>query len=140
MSGIEAAFFGSLSRDAELKTSKAGKRYLRLNVRVGDGEDVQWLGVMAFDEKAIEAAEKLTKSARVYIEGRISIDEWTGQDGAKRSGLSCLSWHCRLAQIGRSKPKPERKQEGGDNSSAPRSVSSGAPFDDEVPFAPEWRA
>ena len=128
MSGIEAAFFGSLSRDAELKTSKAGKRYLRLNVRVGDGEDVQWLGVMAFDEKAIEAAEKLTKSARVYIEGRISIDEWTGQDGAKRSGLSCLSWHCRLSQIGRNKPKHKN------DTDRPSELQSGAELNDEILF------
>ena len=61
MSGIEVGFFGSFGRDAERKTSKAGKRYLRLNVRVGDGEDVQWVGVMAFDEQAIEAADKLSR-------------------------------------------------------------------------------
>ncbi len=132
MSGIEVAFFGSLGRDAERKTSKAGKRYLRLNVRVGDGEDVQWVGVMAFDEKAIEAADKLSKGARVYIEGRLSIDEWTGQDGAKRHGLSVLSWHCRLAQIGRSK---SRRESGQANEPRPRAAATGgAAFNDEIPF------
>jgi hypothetical protein len=38
MSNIECAFFGVLGRDGEAKTSKAGKPYLRLNMRVGDGE------------------------------------------------------------------------------------------------------
>jgi hypothetical protein len=57
MSNIECAFFGVLGRDGEAKTSKAGKPYLRLNMRVGDGESAVWVGVMAFDTKAIEAAD-----------------------------------------------------------------------------------
>ena len=35
MSGIETAFFGVLGRDADLKTSKAGRQYLKFSVRVG---------------------------------------------------------------------------------------------------------
>ena len=35
---IECAFFGSLGKNAEPKTSASGKRYLRLSVRVGDGD------------------------------------------------------------------------------------------------------
>jgi len=140
MSGIEAAFFGALGRDAERKVSGAGKPYLRANIRVGDGEGAQWVGVLAFDEQAIAAAEKFVKGARVYVEGRLTLDKWKGQDGAERVGFSCMSWHCRLAQIGRNKPQPERKQEAADNRSAPRSASSGAGFNDDIPFAPEWRA
>jgi len=105
MSGIEAAFFGALGRDAERKTSQAGRSYLRLNARVGDGDSVQWVSVMAFDEHALEAAEKFTKGARVYVEGRLSISEWIASDGAKRHGLSVMSWHCRLSQIGRNKSR-----------------------------------
>ena len=46
MSGIETAFFGALAADAEQKVSKAGKSYLRLRVRVGDGDGTQWVSVM----------------------------------------------------------------------------------------------
>jgi hypothetical protein len=35
---IEAALFGTLGRDAERKTSKNGKPYLRLNVACGEGD------------------------------------------------------------------------------------------------------
>jgi single-stranded DNA-binding protein len=104
---IESAMFGTLSRDAEVKTSKAGKQYMRLNLRVGDGDGAQFVNAMIFDTAAIETADKLTKGARVYLEGKLSIDEWTAQDGAKRHGLSLMSWHCRLAQIGRNKTKRE---------------------------------
>lgn len=105
---IECAFFGTLGRDAELKTSKSGKQYLRLNVRVGDGDGAQWVGVMVFGADAVELAPKLLKGSRVYIEGSIKLDQWTGQDGSKRHGLSVMSWHCHLAAIGRNKPRRQR--------------------------------
>jgi single-stranded DNA-binding protein len=109
VSGIEVAFFGALARDAEAKTSSKGKSYVRLNVRVGDA-DAQWVNVLCFDQQAVDQVDKLVKGAKVYIEGGgLKIDEWTGQDGAKRHGLTCMSWHARLSEIVRNKPKRERK-------------------------------
>jgi single-stranded DNA-binding protein len=124
MSGIEAAFFGALGRDAESKTSKNGKPYLRLNIRVGDGDVAQWVNATVFDASAIAAADRLLKGARVYCEGRITLDEWTAQDGTPRHGLSIMSWHCRLSQIGRNKPVRD-----------PASASSTAnDLNDEIPL------
>jgi single-stranded DNA-binding protein len=122
MSSIEVALFGTLGRDAERKISKTGKSYLRLNVACGE----QWVSVMAFDERAIAVADKLVKGARVYCEGRLSLHEWTASDGTTRSGLSVMSWHCRLAQIGRAKVKAEKPKP------APQTAAAGAPFDDPI--------
>jgi len=47
----------------------------------------------------------MVAGARVYVEGILKLDEWTAQDGTKRHGLSVMSWHCRLSQIGRNKPR-----------------------------------
>jgi single-strand DNA-binding protein len=130
MSAIEAAFFGALGGDAESKTSKAGKPYLRLNVRVGaDRDTAQWVSVTAFDARAIEQADKFLKGSRVYVEGKLRCDEWTNAEGVKRHGLSVLSWHCRLAEIGRNKPKRPRDKE----QAAPRSVND-PPFNDGIGF------
>jgi single-stranded DNA-binding protein len=120
MSGIEVAFFGVLGRaGGEVKTSKNNKQYVRLNLRVGDA-DAQWITVTVFDELAIQQADKLVKGARLYIEGGgLKIDEWSGQDGVKRHGLSCMSWHCRLAEIGRNKPARPRKADDKKSSAAP---------------------
>jgi single-stranded DNA-binding protein len=131
---IEAAFFGTLSRDAERKTSKTGKPYLRVNVRVGDSETTQWVNVMAFDEKAIEAADRFVKGARCYIEGKLSLDEWAGQDGAKRHGLSVMSWHCRLAQIGRNRPKKNGETTKSQTSKQSADNTVVSDLNDEIPF------
>jgi single-stranded DNA-binding protein len=107
---IEAGFLGTLGRDAEQKTAKSGKPYLRFSCRVGDGDGAQWISVMAFDEKATEQASQFTKGSRCYVEGALKLEQWTGQDGATRHGLSCMSWHCRLAEIGRNRPKRQRSR------------------------------
>jgi single-stranded DNA-binding protein len=128
MSGIEAAFFGALSRDAAVRTSKAGKPYLRLNLRVGADDAAQWVNATVFDSTAIEAVDKLVKGTRVYVEGRLTLDEWTGQDGAKRYGLSIVAWHCRVAQIGRNRPKREQPT----SAAAPYAPANA--LDDDIPF------
>ncbi|WP_271569653.1 single-stranded DNA-binding protein [Bradyrhizobium sp. CCBAU 11386] len=146
MSAIEAAFFGALGRDAESKISGSGKSYLRLNVRVGEGDNVTWVSVMAFDEKAIAVADKMVKGARLYVEGKLGLDEWTAQDGSKRHGLSVMSWHCRLSQIGKNKPPKQNKPGPASLGRSRAATSDNAPisagaagFDDDIPFAPEVR-
>jgi len=62
---IECAFFGTLGRDSERKTSKSGKAYVRLNLKVGEGDDGQWVSVMSFDPDAIAVADRLVKGARI---------------------------------------------------------------------------
>jgi len=141
---IEAALFGTLGKDAERKISKNGRPYLRLNIAVSEGDTTTWINAMAFDERAIAVADKLVKGARVYLEGRLSLNEWTAQDGTTRTGLSILSWHCRLAAIGRNKPKRDTKdREFGTPSQTFDSESNvkgrgkdargaGSPFDDSI--------
>src|SRR5579883_2657717 len=103
-----------------------GKPYLRLSVRVGDGDAAQWVSVLAFDAEALAMASRFVQGARVYVEGRISLTEWTGKDGAKRHGLSVMAWHCRLSQIGRNKAKRD--------AGVSPSNSVALPLDDPIPF------
>jgi single-stranded DNA-binding protein len=118
---LECAFFASLVRDAEVKISKAGKQYLRFNARTGDGDSSQFINTMVFDPEVIAVADKLVKGCRVYVEGRLSLDEWTGQDGAKRHGLSATAWHCRLSQIGRNRPRKTDRQQSVTQQNGPQS-------------------
>jgi single-strand DNA-binding protein len=137
---FEAAFLGTLGRDAESKTSKAGKSYLRLNIRTGDGDAATWINVTSFDPEAIENARRFVRGAGIYIEGRVSLDEWTGADGNKRTGLSCVPWYSRLSQIGRNKPRKSAERPASRSLELTGGTSGGASFDDTIPFAPDWRA
>jgi single-stranded DNA-binding protein len=83
---------------------------------------------MSFDERALAVADRLVKGARLYVEGQLRLDEWTGSDGAKRHGLSVISWHTRLTQIGRNRPKRTTGNNIKNNS------ASAAPANDEIPF------
>ena len=48
-----------------------------------------------------------------------------------RRGLSVMSWHCHLSQIGRNKSKPTR-----DKAAPSALIGAGASFNDSIPFAP----
>jgi single-stranded DNA-binding protein len=129
MTGIECAFFGALTRDADHRISKNGKPFTLLNAVVGDGEARQFVSVIVFGDAAGEVAQ-LEKGRRVYCEGRIEINEWVGQDGAKRAGLKVVSFNAReVSKIGRRK---DRKPAAG---ASPAPQQHGGDFyDDPVPF------
>jgi single-stranded DNA-binding protein len=105
---IDCAFYGFLAADAESRTSQAGKPWARMRVGVGKDDAVQWVSVAVFG-KAAENAAQLVKGDRVYCEGQIKLDEWTGQDGAKRTGLSVAAFKCeRTHNIGRNRAKKDK--------------------------------
>jgi single-strand DNA-binding protein len=104
---IDCAFYGFVAADAETKVSKAGKPWVRLRVGVGKDDDLQWVSVAVFGEAA-EVAAKLKKGDRVYVEGTLKLDSWTGNDGTERHGLSVASFKVeRTHNIGRNRSKRE---------------------------------
>jgi single-stranded DNA-binding protein len=141
--GIECAFIGRLPADAELKTYGQDNRPMgALRVGVGEGENVQWVGVATFGANAHALVTGLTKGNRVYVEGRIKLEAWTGKDGVQRSGLKVAAWKVeRLGEIGKNKPaakKPEGATQPNGDSKPARGWQSPLE-DDHIPFAPEMR-
>jgi single-stranded DNA-binding protein len=134
MSNIECAFFATLARDAELKTSKAGKEYLNIGGRIGTGDDVQWIQIRSFDPDAIANAAKFTKGCSVYCEGTIRLDKWTAQDGTERHGLSCMARLTRLPQIGANKPQTQRRDGDGVPAVNARPARAHDDMDEGIPF------
>jgi single-strand DNA-binding protein len=124
MNSIEAAFIGRVGRDPDLRTSQSGNPWTALSVAVGEGEEVQWIRVAVFGERAEQLAGQLHKGDRVYVEGRLKLDTWTAQDGKERTGLSVAAWKAeKLGEIGRHKPaRPKAPLEG--ENPAPASTRS----------------
>ncbi len=112
MKGIEAAFFGSLGKDVDLRTSKSGKAWASLAIVVDTGEQdadgrdkAQWIKVAVFGEVA-ERLANAVKGTRLYTEGRLTLDSWNDKAGEIRHGLSCAAFTCQRvgsSNIGRNR-------------------------------------
>jgi len=140
---IECAFIGVLGRDAEVKTSGKGRQYLKMDLRVAENDDAQWVTTLSFDPNAIPLAGTFVKGAKVYVEGRISMNEWQDQSGAKRFGLAAIANHSRLVAIGRHRPRDQgdngyrqaaARRTRGDDTKRSAPVYSGPVPDDDFPF------
>jgi single-stranded DNA-binding protein len=102
---IDCAFYGFLAADADARTSKAGKAWVRLRVGVGKDDDTQWVSVAVFG-KAADAAATLKKGDRIYCEGTIKLDTWRGNDGIEHHALTVAAFKCdRTHNIGRAKER-----------------------------------
>jgi single-stranded DNA-binding protein len=80
------------------------------------------------------------KGAKVYIEGRISMNEWQDQSGVKRFGLAAIANYSRLVQIGRHRASDadngHRQAAARQRDDAKRSepVCNGPVYDDPLEF------
>ncbi len=84
-------------------------------------EEVTFVDVTVWGRTAEVMSEYLSKGSPVFIEGRLKLDTWEGQDGQKRSKLKVICERMQL--IG---PKGQGGQ-GGPEGGAPRSAARPAP-------------
>jgi single stranded DNA-binding protein len=112
---LEVALIGVVGGLPELKMSAAGKPWAKFSIGVefppknpGDKPRLEWIKICVFGETAELAARTFTKGARVYCEGRMSLDNWTGADGVQRFGASVSAFKAELlgaAAIGRNRER-----------------------------------
>jgi single-strand DNA-binding protein len=106
MNGIRAAFTGRLGKDAEIRTTRAGKPWAAFPVVVDTDVDSEagtaWVRVALFGDTVEGLAPRLTKGAEIYCEGRLTLRPWTDADGKSRAGLSLAASLVQpMGQIGR---------------------------------------
>jgi single-strand DNA-binding protein len=137
---IEAAFFGTVAKDAELRTSRAGKPFVSMSVAVDDkahdGEkSTQWVMVTAFGEQAERLCRSPLKGARVYAEGILRLEEWTPENGEKRFSLKLAAFKCErvgASAIGRNRERRSNSNETTRNCQSP--LTDRRDFNDRLPF------
>jgi len=90
---------GNLTRDPELRYLQSGTAVcdfgiaVNRNFRTASGEqkeEVLFVDVTAWGKQAEVVSEFLQKGRPVFVEGRLKLDQWTGQDGQKRSKISVV--------------------------------------------------
>jgi len=127
--GIECAFPATLTQDAEVKNTAAGRPFLKLSVTTGKEEKQQFVSVLAWRDTFTELAPSLTKGARIYVEGRLELRHWNGGSGLSVSASVIQP----LGLIGAKKPKAPRKA--GKAKVDPQApIENARPFDDALPF------
>ena len=88
---------GNVGRDPEMRYTPQGTAVTSFSVAVSrswsprDGgearEETDWFRVTAWNKLAEICNQYLTKGQRVYIEGRVSMRSWDGNDGQKHASL-----------------------------------------------------
>jgi single-strand DNA-binding protein len=155
MSGNSVTIIGNVTRDPELRFTASGQANTTFGVAVNRRwqnrqtneweEQVSYFNVVLWRELAENAAESLTKGARIIVTGRIEQRSYETQDGEKRSVFEVIadeigpSLRWATVQIQRS----ERKGADGDGqssgpASAPRASApsgGGAPQGRPAPQA-----
>lgn len=89
---IKTQLIGRLGRDAELKTTKGGERFMELSLAVDlsyrgkDGnkvEKTQWVKATQWNVKENATIQNyLKKGGEVYVEGEPTATAYTNKDGA----------------------------------------------------------
>src|SRR5262245_24474849 len=108
---------GYLGRDPEMRYTPNGNAVCNFSVattekRKRDGEDEEittWFKVTAWGRQAELINEYLHKGSQAYIEGRVSLEEWTDREGARRSTLQVNLTDCKF--LDRKGDSRERREE-----------------------------
>lgn len=84
---------GNAGRDPELRYMANGTAQSSFSLAVSRGirkddgtwdNETDWFNVVVWGERAEKLGERVTKGQQVYVEGRLSIRSWDGDDGKKQ--------------------------------------------------------
>lgn len=89
-------------------------------------DEICFVDCRAFGKMAENINKFFKKGQPIFVEGRLSFDQWTGQDGVKRSKHRVTVESFTFLPGGNNQPKNNTPQ--GDDEQGP------PPNDDEIPF------
>jgi len=149
---------GNLTRDPELRYLQSGTAVcdfglaVNRNFKTSSGEqreEVLFVDITAWGRQAEVVSEFLQKGRPVFVEGRLKLDQWTTDDGQKRSKMNVVMENFQFLDSrggggggggGRSQaPRGQRGQggQGGQKPQRQQRPSSNDDFesgDDSIPF------
>ena len=137
MSFNKIIIVGNLGRDPELRYTPQGIPVCSFSVATnerrrdaaGEFQDrTTWFRVTTWRRLAELAHQYLKKGSLVYIEGRLSLSEFTARDGTTRSSLEVQATDMRFLD----RRAPESVEETEEEPLAPPPAD--AATDDDVPF------
>ena len=146
---------GNLGADPEIRTFGNGGKVANLRIATSENwkdknsgerqEKTEWHTVAVFGDGLVGVCERfLKKGSKVYLEGKLTTRKWQDQSGADRYSTEVVlqgpgAVMTMLDSAGGDSGQSDR---GGDSYGAggrPSSPQGRSAFDDEIPFAFEWR-
>jgi single-strand DNA-binding protein len=140
---------GNLTRDIELKFTQSGSAIgntalatsRKFKSATGEQkEEVLFVDITFFGRTAEIANQYLRKGSKVLVDGRLKLDQWTAQDGSKRSKHSVTVENLQMlgTKDDGSTSQKENKIESRSDEPPVGTAPNGAPIvedkDDEIPF------
>ena len=86
------SFTGACGKDAEVRYLPSGQAVLNVNVAnnvgFGDKQQTLWIRVVLWGKRAEgQLKDYLKKGQQVFVSGELTMSEYTGNDGVKRTQL-----------------------------------------------------
>lgn len=136
---------GNLGNDPEVRYSQGGMAITKVSLATTsvrkdkDGNQVEkteWHRVTFFNKLGEIAGEYLKKGSQVYVEGRITYSETTGDDGQKKYFTDIVADEMQmLGGKGESDGgQRQQRQVAQRREPAPLPPADDVPFDDDIPF------
>ena len=151
---------GNLGRDPEVRSFQNGGKVCNLRIATSESwrdrntgerkERTEWHSVAIHAEGLVGIAEKyLRKGSKVYIEGQLETRKWQDQSGQDRytTEIVLRPYNGTLTLLDGRRDGDGGRSSGGEYGGGSGGGSGygaggrpGSDIDDEIPFAPEWRA
>ena len=138
---------GNLTRDIETRFTQSGLAIANTAIastkkfKAMDGnqkEEVMFVDIAFFGRIAEVAQQYLRRGSKVLIEGRLKFDQWTDQNGQKRSKHSVSVETMQMLDSKGSNPSTNISQPAQGNTSKTSQESTPPPVDDkDNPFSDE---
>lgn len=101
MAGLnKIMIIGNVGRDPEMRYAPSGAAVTKFSVatsrvyttREGEKkEETEWFTVEAWNRLGETVNQFVAKGRRIYVEGRLRSEPWTGKDGTPRSGNTIVA-------------------------------------------------
>ena len=90
-------------------------------------EETEWFTISAWNRLAELCNQYVTKGMRIYVEGRLKSDSWTGNDGETRFRMEITANDVRFLDRAGTTSEVDSSNPAASNSAASNSAASSAP-------------
>jgi single-stranded DNA-binding protein len=122
---------GVLWKDPEARQSKAGKAFTAATLRIKDGDQVDWLKILAFSDHTQAELNRLGDGDRCSVQGTLKCDFYTPEGGVPRISMTIFADSILALRQPPKERKPKQDQR------RPEHAATAQPaWNDDVPFGP----